>query len=347
MNKTKTSLAAGLLSVALIGCQAAAPGGGTGGGSGSGGSSGACTSNITASEANDYRFSSTLSLAPVSVKPKAELMFEWGSMTHDFIKHSLNPKADVDQVLMFLWKLNQSDLQKKLNNDDLHGTDLVGGVPLTFTTDHSTTQANLFGFKIGSGEDVTQDVVLARLDPAMYPPDRYTYTLMAATGMDLGSGVRMIQAFKLDMSSSNTSVKLEDSSTGLQYTADLHSLQPTTIPAGQAAIKIEWGGLKKDALEIPGMDFYPPSITEVMLGHYTEMPAELEGDKFLDLDRIAKELYKAQIGSGTSVDFSTLKTDNGKSFSGIDGSGTWLVALRCGNCRNPAPRYLAILKPCS
>ena len=42
-----------------------------------------------------------------------------------------------------------------------------------------------------------------------------------------------------------------------------------------------------------------------------------------------------------------LKDKNGASFAGIDGTGTWMVALVCGNCRNPAPLYMTILKPCS
>ena len=27
-------------------------------------------------------------------------------------------------------------------------------------------------------------------------------------------------------------------------------------------------------------------------------------------------------------------------------NGTWLLGLTCGNCRNPAPWYMTILKPC-
>ena len=38
---------------------------------------------------------------------------------------------------------------------------------------------------------------------------------------------------------------------------------------------------------------------------------------------------------------------DGKAFTGISTSGTWIVALRCGSCRNPAPWYLTVLKPCS
>jgi hypothetical protein len=45
------------------------------------------------------------------------------------------------------------------------------------------------------------------------------------------------------------------------------------------------------------------------------------------------------------LDFTTLVDDAGNSFPGIDSTGTWLVALICTNCRNPAPYYLTILKP--
>ena len=82
-----------------------------------------------------------------------------------------------------------------------------------------------------------------------------------------------------------------------------------------------------------------------MVGHYNESPTDLEGSKFLDLDRVAKDLYRGNVDSGYVVDFSKLKNSSGDYFKGIDNSGTWLVALICGNCRNPAPLYLSVLKP--
>lgn len=342
MKKMTTSLAAGLVAALVTGCGSS---GGDAPGGGSGGSSGSCNSvSFNATEANDYRFASTLSLVPTPVKPKTDLMLEWGSVTHDFTQHSLNAKSDLNQILMMLWRLNLTDLQIKLNNDDLRGTDLVGGVPLTYTTDGANTKANLLGFKVGGGQPVEEAVILSRLDPDMYPPANYTYTVMASKGVELGQGVKMIQAFKLDPASSNTAVKVDDNSTGLTYTADLHSLQPVMITAGQAVIKLEWGTtIKKNAL---GIEFDPTSITEAILGHYTQSPTELQ-TKFLDLELIATDLYRTQIASGTSVDFSTMKTTDGKAFTGISSAGTWIVALRCGSCRNPAPWYLTVLKPCS
>ena len=76
-------------------------------------------------------------------------------------------------------------------------------------------------------------------------------------------------------------------------------------------------------------------------------PGELES-KFLDLDTLATNYYRANIDSGSVLDFTTLKDDkSGASFPGITADGTWLVGLICGNCRNPAPWYMTILKPCT
>ena len=67
----------------------------------------------------------------------------------------------------------------------------------------------------------------------------------------------------------------------LKYTADLHRLQPVLNKEGQAAIQLEWGTtIKNNAL---GIEFDPTSITEAILGHYTQSPTELE-TKFLDLE---------------------------------------------------------------
>ncbi|HEY8925507.1 MAG TPA: hypothetical protein VIU64_14070 [Polyangia bacterium] len=374
MTKTTSALAAGLLSISLMACSPAAPGSSGSGGrpsSGSGGSSGSssggsngsmcsttgsggqngsgngspmsCSNSTTimATEDHDYKFSSTLTLEPIAVKPKSVLHFKWGSVTKDFIGHPVDAKKDLTTILMFLWRLNRDDLQTKLNNDELRGTDLVSGAPLTLPADCNNTEADLTSFKLGGGMDLTLDMVLDRLDPDKYPPDKNTYTLMAQTGTELGRGVRMIQAFKLDNSSNNTTVELKNDSTGLQKTVDMHSSQMTEVPSGDACIKLDWEKLPKNAL---GVDFDNTSITEVMVGHYDESPTDLEGDKFLDLDRIAKDLYRGNIDSGFVADFSKLKNSSGDYFKGIDNTGTWLVALICGNCRNPAPLYLSVLK---
>ena len=243
-----------------------------------------------------------------------------------------------------MFDLTLSDLQTKLNADSITQRDLTV-VPLTVFPDGSSTTAKLFTFSL-NGNPIDSATILLYFDDVMYPPANHTYALMAATGKTIGQGTRMIQSFQLDSASTNTNVTMTGDSTHLDYTANLHSLQATGIPAGQPGIKLDWGMLAMNAL---GNDFHNPNTTDItnaLVAHYTETPAELE-TKFLDLELIATDLYRATIDSGTVVDFSTMKTAAGKAFSGIDATGTWLVALQCGGCRNPAPWYLSILKPCN
>jgi len=155
--------------------------------------------------------------------------------------------------------------------------------------------------------------------------------------------IRMLQAFDLDASSTNTNVALTNDSTKLSYAANLHNLTITGVPGGTPALSLDWSQMTTNAL---GAAFKEGYITSAVVGHYTQTPAELEAN-FLDLDRIATATYRADVLSGSVLDFTTLRDGSGAAFTGIDDTGTWLVGLICGNCRNPAPWYMTILKTCS
>jgi len=297
--------------------------------------------NILANERNNYAFSSTLTFPPIAVAPKTELTFDWGGVTTDFIGHTLDAKKDLSTISVLLFTLPLTDLQTKLNSDSLQQSDLTV-VPLSVATDGINTSARLFSFTL-SGNSITSDQIVPYFDPDKYSPATHTYLLTAATGTILGQGTRMLQSFQLDPNSTNSTVTMTSNSTKLTYQANLHGLVATGIPAGQATITLDWSQMKTNAL---GNTFTPTSITSALLAHYVQTPAQLEAN-FLDLESIAATLYKTPIDTGTTVDFSSLQDGNGAAFPGIDGTGTWIVALQCGGCRNPAPWYLSILKPCS
>jgi len=342
MTKAMILLLLPFVVLAAPACGTNSTGSGGKGGSGGGGSTGnSCSgNNLVASEANDYKFTSTLTFPPVKVAPKSDLSFDWSAVSKDFLGHSLDTKKDLNTILVLMWKLTLDDLQIKLNADALKQKDLVT-LPLQYTTDGSATSAKMLAFTNSGAPDSA--TILSFLDPVQYPPASYTYTLMAATGNVLGEGTKMIQSFQVDPNSTNTKVALTTDSTKLTYTADLQSLKPTGVAAGQSALTLEYGNLSKNAL---GNEWVASNITKVLVGHYTQTPAELEA-KFLDLELIATKLYRGEITSGTKAILSNLKTDGGEAFSGIDDTGTWVVALQCGGCRNPAPWYLSILKTCT
>lgn len=311
-------------------------------GSASGGN--ACGTSVIAHEANDYNFMSTLTFPPVAVKPNSDLTFDWSALTTDFVGHAVSVQTDVTMVNVLMWSLTLPQLETKLNADTLQQQDLTV-LPLTYFTNQDggvATSADLFNFTL-SNNPITSSDILPYFDPTTYDPSKYTYTVIVASGNTIGQGARMIQSFQLDPTSTNTKVTVTDSSTTLKYTADLHDLQPTTIPGGTAKVTLDWSQMTTNAL---GNPFTSTSITNALVAHYTQTPAQLES-QFLNLQQIATALYQGSIDSGTVLDFSTLTDSNGKSFSGIDSTGTWIVALQCGACRNPAPWYLAILKPCN
>ena len=295
---------------------------------------------LSATNDHNYSFASTLTFPLVKVAPKTDLTFDWSGVTKDFIGHSLDTKKDLNTMLMLMWKLTPDDLQVKLNTDNLRQRDLVT-LPLQYITDGSGTSSRLLAFTNSGAPDPA--TILSYMDPLAYPLANYTYTFMAATGSVLGEGTRMIQSFQVDPISTNATVKMTSDSTRLTYAADLHTLTPAAVPAGRAAITLEYSQLTKNAL---GGDWIASNITSVLVGHYKETPTTLES-KFLDLELIAIKLYRGDITSGTKAIFSNLKTAAGESFTGIDDTGTWVVALQCGGCRNPAPWYLTILKACA
>jgi hypothetical protein len=316
--------------------------GSAGSSAGSGGTAGtsACGANVTAAAVNNYSFSSTLTFPPVSVMPDSDLTFDWSAVTEDFLGHEVDPMADVDQVSVIMWSLPLDELQTKLNNETLAQRDTTT-VPVTLFTEKMATSGNLLEFTL-AGNPVVPEEVMPYFSATEYPPADHTYTVMVATGTTLGKGTRMIQSFKLDPASTNTTVTVTDTSTALEYTVDLDALTPTQVPAATGAITVDWSGMTVNAL---GNEFQTTDITRVMLGRYTETVAELEAS-FLDLELIAEDLYRVDVPSGTSIDLSGAMTEAGQAFAGIDANSTWVLTLICGDCNNPAPWYLTVLKPC-
>lgn len=313
-------------------------GSGTSGGTGGGES---CSATFDATTTNNYTFSSTITLAPVLVKPESDLTFDWSAVSVDFMGHELDPAADIDTANFVLWGLPEDELETKLNADDLKQSQSV--VPATAETNNTKTSVGLFEFQAVSGQVITEEEILAYMSAETYPPEQNTYTFIIASGSLLSNGrARMIQSVKLDPASSNTTVAVTNDSTKLDYEVDLLSLTPTMVPAGQADLTVSWEEILTNAM---GHTFKPTQITEVRVAHYTESQEELEG-QFLDLELIAQNTWRDQEIAGTSVSLSTLKDEAGGTFPGISAEGTWVLGLVCGSCRNPAPWYLTVLKPC-
>jgi hypothetical protein len=317
--------------------------GGTSGsaGAGAGAPNGMCaTGMITASPEQNYEFSSTLTIQFTAVKPSSDITFDWSMVTTDFLKKPVDFNT-VGMLLVALWQKDVAGFEKGLNDDTLGMPIVPAWIPAT----PAKQTGSIFDLEVPDGP-LAMEQILAYLDINNYPPDQFLYTAMVVDGRDLGKGTRMIQGFKLDATTTNSEVKIDSNSTKVDFTAKIANRPPTYIPAGTAAgLGIDWTKMRMYKTAAGG-DFVPSSITRFRIGSYTQTPAELEGDNFLKLDEIAAEMYEAPVDVGTKINFDQAKTKDGKFFAGIDSTHTWILALNCGNCQNPAPWYLTILKPC-
>jgi hypothetical protein len=304
---------------------------------------------IVAAEVNNYSFSSVLSFPPVTVAPGRELSFDWSGLAHDFLGHELDPLAEIDTVTLILWRMAEQELQTKLNDDALIQRDVA--VAATAPTGNDRTRLSVFDFGTPGREPtdppLSAEQILPFLDAAAYDPAEHTYTLMASTGTQLGSGTRMIQSFKLDPASENVEVVMTDDSTRLDVSVDLQSLVPTRVPLGDPALALDWSSMTETAL---AGEFMRNSIGLVAIARYSASPAELESD-FLNLVRydrsiVAERVWLLDVPAGERATLSSAVDQNGARFEGIDADGTWLVALFCTQCQNPAPWYLTFLTAC-
>ena len=301
--------------------------------------------NFTVQDASDYTFASEIKLPPVTVKSMANLKVDWSAVTQDFLGHPLSTTADLNSVSLLMWQMPLAQLETKLNADTLSQIDLITSPPPSLPPPNMTlsgTSAQVYDFKV-NGYTVNQADYNMYLDPAMYPSSGFSYMAAVATGTDLGQGFRMLQTFNLDAGSSSTTVALKNNSTKLTCEVSLRNLSVTGVPGSTPSLKLDYTALTKNA---HGAAFDPSYITSAVVGHYSQTPEELE-KQFLDLDLIATDYYRTDITDVGTVDFSTLKDKNNASFPGVDGNGTWLVGLICGNCRNPAPWFMTVLKPCT
>lgn len=306
-----------------------------------------CTNGtMVADETNDYAFSSQIMLHPVKVKSMSDLTFNWGGVTQDFLGRPVNAVTDLSTIFLLLVNLPAATLETQLDND-LFSQSSVQITPPPQVAPTGQTSASLYENFMAGGEMITPALAAPYLDAATWTPTNSTFAIVAETGPNLGTDIRMLQSFELDDTSTNTTVTLTNTSTTLTYDANLHSLHPTGVPAGTAALTLDWSQIQTNALgnSFGNTTIAPTtSITSAIVGHYTQSLSELES-QFLDLQTIAQDLYTAKTPYGTTLDFTTLMDSAGNPFTGVTSDGTWLVGLICGTCQNPAPWYMTVLKP--
>ncbi|MCB9779687.1 MAG: hypothetical protein H6742_14070 [Alphaproteobacteria bacterium] len=294
-----------------------------------GGDSGTLVANITLTDDQNYNYSGDMTVPIVQTASGVSVEICWSDVDQDIQCHAKDPVVDLDNIgLARFGTLTEEEVETGLETNELLQRDNTGYVE--YNTDHSSTCAQLEDFSFfGTPIDLATE----------YTEEGGTYLLMLTEGTEPGVDVKMITFLDPRDDSDNTRVDIEHGCGVLDFTADLESLETVGLSTDGPWV-IDWSGLTRDGF---GSDLRPDDVTSLNVGFYEgKTPAEL-ATQFLDLEIIPTNLYSLSLTGGNSADLAAAVDADGNAFSGLSGDGTWLLALRCGRCYNPAPVFLSVL----
>jgi len=302
---------------------------------------------LLVSTANNYSFDSTVTLNVQKVAPNTPFNFDWSGLTTDITKQpmTVGGGGEVATVLISLMGLTIEDFQTKLNANEALNNYSKGAMAFYPT---SETSANLYEFSApGNVDPLPAEMIDPYLDPTVYPPESHMYAVLVQDSTEPAHGVRMVQALQIDPNSLVSDVTISNNSSDLIYSTDLTTVVPVQVPVSTPNITVDWKAMQDVENNGLGNLWTQRSVDEVMVGRYALSPADLT-EQFLGLENIAEELYRGPVEAGASLNLSTLVEETtSAAFPGISADGsTWILALNCSKCTNPAPWFLTILTPC-
>jgi hypothetical protein len=280
-------------------------------------------------DSQNYSYSGDLTLPVIETATATDIEVCWNNTVQDIQCHDFNRKDDVDNVSLIRFpNYSQSDVEQGLSNNNLLQADISGYVAVT---NEGGTCANLADMSFfGTPIDIAEE----------YNEAGGTYLLNLTTGTIPGIGSRMIAFLQPSATSDVTSIELPDGCGILDFEATVQD-SDTLNMCTDGGWTIDWSGLTKDGL---GNEVNIQNIDSVMVGFYEGLSAADIQSQFLDLELIATQLYTMPLDGQVTADL-TLASDGTNNFASFDGDGTWIVALRCSTCSNPAPLFLSIVEP--
>ena len=282
-------------------------------------------------DANNYGFTGTMDITSYPVAAYADILIDWSALTHDLQGHPVDILTEINTSSIIVFRyLTHEEVEVGLTNNTLMMADVALFVfaDVTGTTSVYLSEHTLFGTDVDVETYFHRSYGLSWL-----------HTL--STGDSPGVGTRMAAFLDPLETTRKTRVFLSNDSTVLEVDADLTSLIPVEVDLG-GPFSIDWSGLTTDG---QGNEIAFGDIDQVMIAHYlTLSPADLE-EQLLDLEYVDDGTWILDLTTGGMVaDLSEATDEAGQAFEGIDAEGTWILALRCTECPNPAPPFLTVLQ---
>lgn len=286
---------------------------------------------LTLTDANNYRFSSTLEVQSYPLQAPGNPTIDWSGLSADLVGHPMDPSTEVLSVGIAIFSsLGQDVIQEAIETDNLTATQVS-----TFVASHTggLTSLELGGLSQNGNDIDIEDYFLEGTG---------TWLLLISDSYLAGLGTRMMAFLEPTKSSKETTVRITGESALLDVQADLSLIEPLPVPVREQNLQLDWSGLIHNGR---GGAWVKNSVDRVTIARFPDMDAQELQDNFADVELLAEETWSWDLPGGEIALLGELVSQD-SSFKGIDAQATWGLALQCTTCPNPAPSFFTVLKGC-
>ena len=274
-------------------------------------------------DANNYSYTSELDIGALPVNERADTVVRWDHLTRDVRGDVFDPMAVEQARIIGFASLSAAEVTEALTHDAVDQAD-VGGYATCTPTGTSCALSD-FGL-LGNSVDIQQ-----------YMQDdgsTWLITLGSAGSLAVDAMAFLTPRPGIDA----TEVSITNETSRLDVRVELDALEPVVVRGGTSALHMDWSALDHDGLGDP-LDH--GTVDEVWVGRFTQTLPELEAQIF-HLETLAAETWSMDVAGADDADLAELKGQ--RAVPGVDADWTWILALRCRACTNPAPRLITVLE---
>lgn len=274
--------------------------------------------------ANNFAYTSELGIGSSPLRAETDAIIRWDTLTRDVRGGEIDPRTDLNEARLIAFRdLAPADVSYALAHDELAQADV--SVYVTCTPTDASCVLSDFGM-FGNTIDIQQ-----------YFQEGYG-TWLLALGKSGEPGADALMFLEAVADTETTEAHLTDATSTLSVSVDLDSLTSVVVPLGEPNLTFDWAGLTRDGL---GDSLDHATLDELWVARFEETPEELAQDVFA-LEERAQVQWTLDVAGYSGAALADLEGEG--AFAGIDRTGTWLLALRCRTCTNPAPRFVTLLQ---
>jgi hypothetical protein len=282
-----------------------------------------CTECSVSNEQN-FRYEVTLDIGHTTLAELQNSLVEWPSLGTDYRGNPFDGRTGGGEA----WLVGFRDTGPDAVRDGLLHDDLAQAAMTVYSTCATEEASCLLGdFGMG-GNELGLDGYFAE----------GSGTWLTVVVDDTTGQAASMMFLEPSATGDATTASFESGTSTLDLDVNFHEQESVVVPAGDPAITLDWSQVSRNGLNDA---FVAEQVDELLLGRFEQSRDELESHVW-DLETMADPVWTVPVDS---AGFATLDEAEGdEAFEGIDGEGTWLFALRCSRCLNPAPRFVGFLE---